>query len=89
MSLEADHKMSKNSLNSVATSNKHLMATVVAQCTRKIEKLLRDLHLTNNDINDMVEDFNFKMCEEVLKSADVFLSEHQRQKCLHKTMPTF
>ena len=85
MSLEADHKMSKNSLKSVAASNKHLMATVVAKSTRTIEKLLRNLHLiTENDINDMVKDFNFEMCEEVLKSADVFLSEYQRQSVYTK-----
>ena len=32
----------------------------------------------------MVEDFNFEMCEEVLKSADVFVSEHQRQSVYTK-----
>ena len=88
ISLEADHKMSKDSLKSVAASNKHLMATVVAKCTRKFEKLLRDVNLTDYDVNDVVEDFNFKMCEEVLKSADVFLQWTSKTKCLHKIMPT-
>ena len=60
------------------------MATVVAKCTSKIEKFLRDLHLTDNDINDVVEDFNLKMCQEVMKSADVSLSEHQRQSVYTK-----
>ena len=78
MSLEADHKMTKTSVNGVAASNKDLMATVVAKCTRKIEKLLRDLNLSPCDIND-VRHFNLEMCEEVMNSADVFLTEHQRQ----------
>ena len=54
------------------------MATVIAKCTSKIEKLLRDLNLSPCDIND-VRHFNLEMCEEVMNSADVFLTEHQRQ----------
>ena len=79
MSLEADHKMTKTSVNIVAALNKHLMATVLAKCTSKIEKLLRDLNISPCDINDVVRHFNLEMCEEVMKSADLFLTEHQRQ----------
>ena len=79
MSLEADHKMTKTSVTSVAALNKHLMATVLAKCTSKIEKLLRDLNISPCDINDVVKHFNLEMCEEVMNSADVFLTEHQRQ----------
>ena len=60
------------------------MATFMAKCTSTVETLLRDLHLTDNDINHVVEDFNFKMCEEVMKSSDLFLSEHQRQSVYTK-----
>ena len=63
MSLEADRKMTKTSVTSVATTNKHLMATVLAKCTSKIEKLLRDLNLSSCDINDFVKHFNLEMCE--------------------------
>ena len=79
MSLEADHKMTKTSLNGVAASNKHLMATVITKCTSKIEKLLRDLNLSDCDINDVIRHLNFEMCEEVMNYADVFLTEDQRQ----------
>ena len=67
MSLEADHKMTKTSINNVAASNKHLMATVVAKCTSKIEKLLRDLNLSDCDINDVVTHFNSEMCNELCR----------------------
>ena len=55
------------------------MATVIAKCPRKIEKLLRNLNLSPCDINDVVGHFNLEMCEEVMNSTDVFLTEHQRQ----------
>ena len=71
--------MTKTSINDVAASNKHLMATVIAKCTSKIEKLLGDLNLSDCDINDVVTHFYSEMCEEVMNSADVFLTEHQRQ----------
>ena len=76
--------MNKCSVDKIAVSSRHLMLNILSTTLEKIEKILPNYGLDQEDVTNILENLNNHMQSDLLLSNDIFLNTYSQEQLYSK-----